>query len=131
MPAFSPLTIQDREDSPADHIFVPQLQNDDTAIFEKTDGIPLGNERLTVVVRRNGDRTKASLVLAMPQLVTETINGVSRNAVDRTNYARVDFTFDNSSTLQERKNVVGLVHNALAESQTDLMKVFQNLESVY
>lgn len=131
MPAFNTLTIADREDTPVDHTFVPQLQDNGTAIFEKTDGIPLGNERLTVVVRRNGERTKASLVLAIPQLVTETINGVSRNAVDRTNYARVDFTFDNASTLQERKNVVGLVHNALADSQADLMKVFQNLESVY
>lgn len=131
MPELSVITVNDRESTPVAQAFSPIFKDGETAVFEVSGDTPSGNKRLTVTVKRNAERVKVQMVLSDPVVVTETINDVSRNTVERTGYCRVEFTFDADSTLQERKNIVGMIHNALSDSQTDLMSVLQNLEGYY
>jgi len=50
----------------------------------------------------------------VPIVQTQTINGVSTPVVVRTGYAEATFSFDASSSEQERKDVVGMFYSSLA-----------------
>jgi hypothetical protein len=51
--------------------------------------------------------------------------------VVRTAYADVSFSFDPSSTTQERKDVVGMVQTALLPAATVVNSVIVDLEGIY
>lgn len=132
MPALTTITVNDRESTPVAHAFVPaRRSNDGVNTFLRGGDSPAGREKLSISTRTTSDKTKVRLVLAIPIVVDETINGVVRKAVVRTSYADVALTFDNLSTLQERKNLVGLVANMLAASQTSVDAVVTQLDDFY
>jgi len=133
MPALASITINDRETTPVAHTFVPTDGGGSTgvAVVEEMAAIPEGNKSLSISRRKAGSKFKVRLVLKDPIVVTETINGVARSVVDRTSYADLTFTFDSRSSLQERKNTVGMLYNALASSVTLVDGVVTKLESVY
>lgn len=132
MPALTALTITDRASTPVDHTYTPNGgEGPKFQSFVSTNGVVVGDKRLTVTVKQNADTRKATLVFADPVVATETINGVDRPTVVRTAYAKVEFQFHKESNLQERKDIVGKVHDVLAEDQTFVMKVLQDLEGMY
>lgn len=131
MPQLTQVVLKDRMTTPVDHTFSPQDLRDNVGILVNTQGVPVGNERLGVSLRYTGKRYKATVTLACPVVVTETVNGVSKPSVARTAYAEVVFTYDNTSTLQERQNIVGMLANALAGNQPMLNSVLTELQSVY
>lgn len=132
MPSFLPITVNDREDTPVSHTFSPQLEKNNVFYFHERDGIPLGDKQLTLSVQATANGNyKARLRIADPVVVVETINSVDVPKVDRTAYASVEFTFSNRSSEQERENLIGMLANALADSQTLVMGVCRDLESVY
>jgi len=132
MPALSTITINDRETTPVPHAYAPQLEKDGVFTFLVRDGVPLGDEKLTVsnVTTQNGT-VKVRLRLVDPILFTQTVQGIERQTLERTAYASVEFSFDQRSTLQERKNLVGKMANLLDSSQTDVMAICQDLEAFY
>ncbi|DAD52734.1 TPA_asm: coat protein [ssRNA phage SRR7976323_2] len=132
MPALTTITVNDRETTPVAHAYVPSRRsNDGVNTFLRTGDSPAGREKLSISLRSSSDKTKARIVLAMPTVVDETINGVVRKSVIRTAYADLTLTYDNLSTLQERKNLVGLVANLLATSQTAVDTVVTQLDDFY
>jgi hypothetical protein len=71
------------------------------------------------------------VTLSVPVVQTQTINGVSTPVVVRTAYADVNFTFDATSTTQERKNLVGMMADALAAGKVLVNGAIVDLEGVY
>jgi len=131
MPQITPITVNDRAATPVAHTYTPQNLENGVATFFNSDGIPVGDQKLTVKVKRNPKRVSVSLVFADPVVVTETINGVDRPAVDRTAYANIEFNFAATSTLQERKDLVGKVEDALGSDQSFIDEVLTQLKGMY
>lgn len=131
MPQLAPVTLTDRESTPVDHVFSPQEINDNVGILVNTDGVPVGNERLGVSLRYTGNRYKATITLQVPVVGEEVINNVSNPKILRTSYIEATFSFSNTSTLQERRNAVGMFADALGADQPLINAVLTKLESVY
>lgn len=130
MPALTTLTINDGASPVVPQVFVPQGKSNGVVTFKKSDGTPVGDNILTVS-STHGTRHKVSLRLKLPQVVTQTINGVQTEVVIRTAFARVDFDFASDSTKDERVNAIALVANALSPAQTAMSAVLADLNDFY
>lgn len=135
MPSLQNLVLTDRASTPLNHTFVPagiDQQNVGEVVNASSAGVPAGSERVTISMRKGGDgRYKGKLKFVFPILVTETVNGVSRPVVARTSIANVSFDFDETSTLQERKDAVGMVYSGLAPGATLVNNTLVNVESIW
>lgn len=131
MPAFTSFSVNDRESTPVAHVFTPRTNRDGVATYVKSTGVPVGDERFTASLRETADKFRSKIVLSLPTVVTETINGVSSPVVARVARISVDISFDKESTLQERKNAIGLMANALAAANTQFDGVITGLEDIY
>lgn len=120
MAQYANLVLTDRASTPVNHTFVPSgfLNNQAVATFKKSSGVPVGDKRFSLAVRKTANRRRPSMRLVVPVVATETINGIDSPKVVRTAYANVDFNFDVNSTEQERKDVVGMIATALAAATT-------------
>lgn len=125
------ITVNDRESTPVAHIFAPRAIVPGAATFVESGTVPIGEKTLIVRHRKSGTRFHTRITLAVPTLVTETINGVSVPKVPRTAFLDLNIRFDDTSTLQERKNAVGMLANALAASQTVIDSTCCGLEGIW
>lgn len=133
MPSFASITLQDRESSPADHVFNPVATGEQgVAVFQTDADTPAGAERLTHSVKRmaNG-QYRVRVTMNVPVVVTETVNGVSNPVNQRFSRSTHDFYFDENSTLQERKNHVGMIYDLLATDQAFTTGGVEKLQSYY
>lgn len=133
MPSASSLSINDRETTPVAHVFTYSGEdaNGVDIFVNNSSDLIAGRERLTVSARQSAGKQRVKIVLTDPVTVTETVNGVSVPKIARTAYAELSFTFDELSTLQERKNVIGMCENMLKAAQTALDAVLTNGERFY
>jgi hypothetical protein len=131
MPQLANLVLTDRATTPVAHTLIPRdITNGIGAVYESS-GVPIGELKFTVGVTKTASgRYKATARLQMPTVVDEIINGVSRPSVARTAYADLTFTFDETSTEQERKNLVGMLQSSLDTSKWT-NDVLTKLQSVY
>lgn len=113
------------------HIFTPRQIVPGAATFVETASVPIGERSLVIRTRKSGSRYYVRVTLASPTLVTETVNGVAVPKVPRVAFIDATFRFDDTSTLQERKNAVGMFANALAASQTVVDGSLTNLEGIW
>lgn len=131
MPAFAPIVINDGATTPVAHTYTPNGVNpkDSTvAQFKESTGTPVGDKTITVSLRAATASRKARVVIALPIMVTETINGVSVSRIDHSNFVEVIGTFSEKSTTQERKDAMALATNLISPSHAVMSKVFQDLE---
>lgn len=132
MGALASLVIDDHEDTPVTHTFVPQAINSDGVVrWKESDGVPLGDNHITLSVRLVGTKYKVKANLVMPVVVDETINGVVVPKVARTAYSSVEFTFDIGSSQQERENIVELMSDFLACDNAIIASALYDLEGIY
>lgn len=132
MPQLTAVVLKDRANPVVSHTFSPvEIKDGRVGILEKSSGVPLGNYRLGISRRKTGSRNRVTLTLQVPVVATETVNGVSNPVLIRTSYATLNLSFDNKSTLQERKDTVAMLESALASSQSMIDAVVTGLESVY
>lgn len=133
MPAITSITVNDRESTPVAHTYDPAgPSSNGTFEWQEFDGVPMGNGKFTLSVRKNANGIfKCRMRLEHPVVVTETINGVDRLELERVATADTTFSFSDDSTLQERKNLVGVFANMLAESVTFIDDVVTGLKSPY
>ncbi len=132
MPQLQNLSLTDRASTPVVHAFTPLDIKDGVGKVVETSGVPIGNNSYSVSVKQNGGgKYKAVLKLVMPVVQTQTINGIATPVVVRTAYAEMTFTFDPSSTTQERDNIVGMFADSLAKSKTLVNDAVVNLQGVY
>lgn len=132
MPQLQNLVLTDRKATPVAHTFTPfDIKNGVGTVVEQT-GVPVGNNRFTVSLRRVGNtRYKAQLQLVMPVTQNETINGIVTPKVVRTAYADLSFTFEATSSDQERKDLVGMLQSSLDTAKVLVNDTVINLQGVY
>jgi len=132
MPQLQSLVLTDRTPTTAvDHTFQPRdIKSGVGAVVEST-GVPIGDKRFTVSLRNVNNRYKAQMQLAIPIVQTQTINGIDTPAVVRTGYADLTFTFDATSTEQERNDIVGMLNSALGTGKTLVNDTVVKLQGVY
>jgi len=132
MSDFTTLVLDDRQATPISHSFVPVSRENGIAEWSETDGTPLGDNKVTASVRRAAnDKIKSRFKLVIPVTAVETVNGIALTKVVRVGYADISFTFDSSSTQEERDDLVGMTADALSVANPQLHNLFVNLQSVY
>lgn len=132
MPQLQNLVLTDRATTPIAHTFVPRDIRDNIGTVVESSGIPIGDNRFTISsVRTAQGKNKARVQLTVPVVQTQTINGVSTPVVVRTAYVDATFTFDATSTEQERKDVVGMFQSAFDASKVLVNDAIVKLQGVY
>ncbi len=132
MPQLQNLVLKDRAATPASHTFVPRDIRDNVGTVVESSGVPIGESRVSVSLRKSGsERYKANVKLVIPVVQDQTVNGVVTPAVVRTAYANIEFDFAASSTTQEREDVQGMVESAMAKTQTLIHDAVVGLQGVY
>lgn len=132
MPALGNIAIYDGAATPVLHTFKPRATVLGISTFVESTGVPIGERRITTSQSRPASgRVKATLKLAIPIVVTETIDGVARPRVDRVSYADITFNFDKASTTQERDDLVAFVSNLTLSSNATMMSFLVDLEDMY
>lgn len=132
MPALTSVVLTDRETAPINHTFTPDNVSGGVGRLVESTGVKIGDSVLTISSRRTpSGKFKVLLKLEDPIVDQATINGIPVDTVVRKSYGSAEFTFEATSTLQERKNTVGMLYSGLAPSQTMLNKVLTDLESVW
>jgi len=126
------ITVNDRETTPVAHTFAPREVTTGMALFAEAASVPKGERQLSIRWRK-GEKGSFyhRVVLTVPVLVNETINGVAVPTVPRVSLIDCTFRFDETSTEQERANTVGMFANALAASQTVVNSTIVKLEGVW
>lgn len=125
------ITVNDRETTPLAHAFAPRQVTSDLALFVESASVPIGERKLSISSRKSAGKYRIRVKLENPTLVTEVVNSVNVPKVPRTAYADVTFTFEDTHSLQERKNTVGMFANALASTQTLVDASVTGLETVW
>lgn len=131
MPVLQNTALADREATPVTHTFVPRDLKDGKGVVVNSTGVPLGEERLSVSMKEATTRYQGEVKLVLPVTQVETINGIDRPTVVRTNYVTLTVSWDKSSTQQERNNAIGLMAAALAPAKVLINDALVKLESVY
>lgn len=132
MPQLQNLVLTDRAGTPVNHTFVPRDIVNNVGSVVESSGIPLGDKRVTVGLRRNGNsKFITEFRYTFPVTDTQVINGISSTVVTRIAYATLTFTFDPSSTEQERKDAVGMVQSSLDASKVLTNDMVIKLQGVY
>jgi hypothetical protein len=131
MPALTTLTVNDRATTPVAHVFTPRSLADGVTTLAETTGVPTGEKTFTISKRKSGTNFKCKLNFKYPVMVSETINGVVRQSVERTSYGTVELTFAETSSTQERKDTIGMIADSLAASKVIVNDTFVNLEDIW
>lgn len=132
MPALQTLAISDRQSpTPIVHTYTPRDVSNGVGLLVSNTGVPLAEERLTVSNRKSGSKFKGKVAIVIPVVATAVVNGVSTPVIVRTAYVSAETNFDETSTLQERTNAVGLLAAALGVTALMVHKALVELEGVY
>lgn len=132
MVAKASFTVNDREPTPVAHTFVPRMASDPAhALFVEPGSVAAGDKVLLLKQRKTGSKYKQTVLFKIPVVATEVVNGISRPVVLRIEYFELTRACEDTSTLQERKNSVGMFYNMLASSQAMLDAFFTNLDQPY
>lgn len=132
MPQLQSLVLTDRTPgSPVDLTFVPRDIVGGVGTVINSSGVPIGDKRLAISVRKAQSRYHGELRFTIPVVQTETINGIGRPVVVRTAYVTVKTSFDDKSSEQERNDAIGLLASALLPGKTLVNDTIVKLEGVY
>lgn len=131
MPQLAPLTIKDGATTPANHIFTPTNIKDGMGTLVESSGTPIADKHISIGLKQSTQRYKPELNLVVPIVQNATVDGVTKAVVVRVAYASVKFAFENSSTVQERKDVMAYIADALKGDKTMVNDVIVNLQHVY
>lgn len=132
MSARTNLVITDRASTPVAHTFTPDGDDaNGVHLFSEKSTVPAGNSRYSIALSRSGGKYRPKIKMIVPVVQTQTINGVSAPVVVRTAYGEVNFTFDPLSSEQERADIVGMLANSLAASQTQINDLIVKLSDIY
>lgn len=132
MSARGNIVINDRAATPVAHTYSPDGDDKNGVhLYSEKGSVPAGNPKLSISLRRSGDRYKGSVRLSIPVVQTQTINGVSTPVVVRTAYVEFNSNFDQLSSTQERNDAVGLLVNCLATTQVQVDDCIVDLSDIY
>lgn len=133
MPNNAPITIKDGKTTPADHVFAPvRIDAKGLAMFNENIAANLiGRPSLSYAVSggSGGAAYKVALQINVPKVVTVTDSNGTRDVVQHTPLAKVEFVFQSTTSAQERKDVRMLIANAL--NHATLGPAIDNVESFW
>ena len=133
MPQLQNLVLTDRATpTPVNHTYTPiNIDPNQVGVVAETGAVPVGEPKFSIQNKRVNGRFKVTLKLSVPIVQTQTISGISTPVVVRTSYVDATFTFDATSSEQERKDVVGLFESALAPSKVLVNDTLVKLQGIY
>lgn len=132
MPQLQNLVLADRAATPVNHTFSPLEINNGVATVVESAGVPIGDKRFSIALNKTStNRYKATVKFVVPIVQDEVLNGITRPTVVRTAYIDATFTFDNTSTEQERKDAVGMFADSLAASKVLVNDTIVKLQGIY
>lgn len=132
MPQLTSLVLKDRATTPISHTFEPRDITGNVGAVVASNGVPLGDKTFTVSLNRTSNgRYKAVLKGVFPVVQDQVLNGITSPVVVRTAYAELTFSFDASSTEQERNDIVGMVQSSLDANKALTNDVLVKLQGVY
>lgn len=132
MPQLQQVILKDRASTPVNHTFNPRNIVGGVGELVETQGVPIGENRLTVSLRKtNNGRYKGTVKLSIPQVATRIIDGIETPVVTRVAYVDLNVDFAGTSSTEERNNAIGLMQSALDPSKVLLNDTLVNLEGVY
>lgn len=131
MPAIQNLVLTDRATTPVNHTFVPRGIPGGVATVVSSNGTSVADKLFTISTRRANGKVKVRLVLRVPVVQTETINGISKPKVVRESISDTTFTFSAESTQQERDDHVGMFMSALDPSKALVNGATVDLMDIY
>jgi hypothetical protein len=123
MPAIKSLTVNDGESTPVAHTFEPRTADSGVAVFREIGSTWIGDNTLTILTKEAKTNVKVRIVIGMPVVQTETINGIDSPKAVRSAYAATEFTFDKSSSAGERANLRTILGNLLLSGDSDIETV--------
>lgn len=128
MPTMSTVVLADRETTPVNHNFVANNVVNGVAYLRNraASGVPIEDKVLSISSRQAGKRDKDKLVLTVPIVQTQTVNGISTPVVVRNGGFEINFFFDVTATDQERKNIMGMAYSLLGTLQSQIVDVVVN-----
>lgn len=133
MPQLQNLVLTDRTSpTPVNHTFTPlDVDANGVGVVEATNGTPIGSPKFTIQNRRANGSFKVRLRLSVPVVQTETINGVSNPKIVRSGHVDAVFTFHQTSSEQERRDIVGMFASSLETGKVLVNDTLVKLQGVY
>ena len=132
MPQFNSIVLKDGQSTPVDHTFTPRGIEDGVATLVETNGVPIGESRITLSQSRNSNgRIRAVVKFAVPVVQDVVVGGVTKPTVVRVNYVDLTFNFENTSSVVERATMMNYVATAFASTQSMIKNYIVNLEGLY
>lgn len=130
MPALGSVVVNDRETSPVTHTFTAYSRKSPNAVVLREAGtVPVADSFIHLSLERIADGSiKGTYKLTVPIVQTETLNGLTSVKQIRQSMAAVELRFSGQSTVQERKNVLGMLAESFAASETVINDAFMNAE---
>lgn len=120
MPILSTLILTDRTPTtPVNHTFNPRERIGSGGLRLVRAGVSaIADSVISIEPRQTpGGRRKVTVALSIPVVQTRIENGVTTYVPSRASRGKVEFDFAPDSTEQERKDLVGMLSNALAEAR--------------
>lgn len=133
MPQLQNLILTDRAATPVNHTFTPRDVVNGLGTVVEVTGVPIGENRVQVALNRNAQtgKYKGVVKIACPIVQNALINGVSTPTVVRTAYADMTFTFEPTSSEQERNDLVGFASQALLANKPLVHDALVKLQGIY
>lgn len=134
MPTFQSVVLTDRTATPVNMTFNPADRNVQTGVVtvaHSVDGSILARKKFSISKRRVNGKSKTRILFYAPVVQTEVINGISSPKVVRESYVDCTFTFPNSTSEQERNDVVGMFQSAFGNTKTLVHDTIVKDESIF
>lgn len=127
------IAVYDGKATPLLHTFVRQEVTPGQATFVEPAAVPAGNKKITIRWRVGENKRRyRRVMLTVPALVVETINGVSVPRVLRTNLFDGNIRTDELSTQAERDDLIAMFAGIVnATANPDVMKTLVGDEGMW
>jgi hypothetical protein len=113
MAAMAPITLPDSQGSPVDHVFTPTAIKADKAEYKNfVEDNSIGRETLSAQLSENGRLRKTVVVLKVPRLITESINGVDVPSVPDFGMVKIEHIVPLTWAVEDVEDLVELASQA-------------------
>lgn len=121
-----------KDESAASKTFVPRDIRNGVGTVVNTTGTPIGESKYSLSLRAtNTGRYKAQIKFAMPIVEEAVVNGVTKQEIQHTMYANLEFDFSKFSTAAQRASFAQMLADSLKSTQTLVKGSVVDLEGVY
>jgi len=134
MPQLQQIQVQDRQTTPVTHTFLPSgIDRNGVAKVTEYTGVPIAEPSITLSRNENAttQKVKNRMVMRVPVVQTETINGIATPKVVREVIADFTFTFHKTSSEAERNDAIGMFQKSLDITKTLTNDLFIKNQAIY